>query len=429
MASVLRSSMWMDRATRFVVGFALTLGLSLPDSLQAQTPSAPPQTTAPTPLFSEPRFVTKAMARVEDFGDKKGEAPREGFYPELGGMITGSGWIAAGPGYRNYLFGGRAVVDGSAAISWHAYKFAQARLEFPELADNRLAVGSQVLWHDYTQVPYYGQGTSTRPTDLSDYRIEGTSVVGYATWRPKPALAMSASAGVMSRPAISASVGTFDSGHPDTTRLHAADPAAALRRQPGFVHAELSVTADTLDAPGYPTRGTMFRTAWSTYHDRPDAGLAFDRVEVEAAHFLPLFGRGVLAARAWAVFSHTAGGNVVPFYFMPGLGGHNTLRGYADYRFHDRHMAVVNVETRWALFTHVDLAGFVDAGNVAARIAGMNLNRTSVGVGLRLHNRTSTIARLDVGRSAEGWRLMFKTSDVLRSGRTIKRTAPLPFVP
>jgi len=77
----------------------------------------------------------------------------------------------------------------------------------------------------------------------------------------------------------------------------------------------------------------------------------------------------------------------------------------------------------------VDLAGFVDAGNVAARIADVNLNRTSVGVGLRLHNRTSTIARLDVGRSAEGWRLMFKTSDVLRSSRTIKRTAPLPFVP
>ncbi len=369
------------------------------------------------------------MARAEKIRADDDGTPRDGFYPELGGMITGAGWISAGPGYRHRLWSGRAVVDGSAAISWRAYKFAQARLEFPHLAGNRLTVGSKVLWHDYTQVRYYGVGPSSLESNVSDYRIENTTAVGYATWRPRPALAVSASAGVMGRPAVSASVGTFDRGHPDTLQLHASDPAAALPRQPGFVHAELAVTADTRDEPGYSTRGSMLRASWSTYHDRPDTALAFDRIEAEAAHFLPMFGRGVFAARAWTVFSHTAAGNAVPFYYMPGLGGHNTLRGYADYRFHDRHMAVVNVESRWALFTHVDFAAFFDAGGVAARIDDLNLDRTSLGVGLRLHTRTSTIARLDVGRSVEGWRVMFKLSDALRSSRASKRTAPLPFVP
>ena len=35
----------------------------------------------------------------------------------------------------------------------------------------------------------------------------------------------------------------------------------------------------------------------------------------------------------------------MPFYLLPGLGGHNTLRGYADYRFHDRHLLAGTIES------------------------------------------------------------------------------------
>jgi hypothetical protein len=407
---------------RAVLRLVIGLWLGFPALSSAQAVTSPP----PPPLFDEPALFAKAMARVEKAADG---GNREGLYPEFGGMITGAGWISIGPGYRRHLFGGRAQLDGSAAISWRAYKFAQARLEFPALAQDRLTIGSQLLWYDYTQVRYYGLGPSTLETDVSDFRIQATTVVGYASWRLRPSLAVSASVGAMTRPALSASVGTFDRGHPDTLQVHASEPAAALPQQPRFVYAALGVTVDTRDQPGYPTRGHALRAAWSTFHDRPGASLAFDRFEAEAAYFRPLLGRSLLAGRAWGVFSHTRDGHVVPFYFMPGLGGHNTLRGYADYRFHDRHMIVVNLETRWPLFRHVDLTGFFDAGNVAARVGDLNLDRTSVGVGLRLHTPKEALARLDLAHSAEGWRLMFKLSDPLRVGRGSKRTAPLPFVP
>jgi hypothetical protein len=406
---------------RGVAGLMITLGLGLPAVSSAQAPAA-----QPTPLFDDPALLTKAMTHVAKADD---DEPREGLYPEFGGMITGAGWISLGPGYRRQVLGGRVRLDGSAAISWRAYKFAQARVEFPVLIGNRLRVGSQLLWHDFTQVRYYGLGPSALATDVSDYRIQATSAVGYASWQLRRSLALSAHVGAMTRPALSASAGTFDRGHPDTLQLHAAGPAAALSAQPRFVYAGLEILSDTRDQPGYPVRGAALRAAWSTYHDRPNAALGFTRVEAEAAYFLPLFGRGVMATRAWGVFSHTRDGHVVPFYFLPALGGHNTLRGYADYRFHDRHMVVVNLETRWALFTAVDLAGFFDAGNVAARVGDLNLDRTSVGVGLRLHTRTTTIARLDMAHSREGWRLMFKLSDPLRIGRGNKRRAPHPFVP
>jgi hypothetical protein len=40
-------------------------------------------------------------------------------------MVTGAGWISAGPGYRRHFFDGHAFVDASTAISWRAYKMAQ----------------------------------------------------------------------------------------------------------------------------------------------------------------------------------------------------------------------------------------------------------------------------------------------------------------
>jgi hypothetical protein len=58
----------------------------------------------------------------------QGGEPKNGFYPELGNMITGSGWISAGPGYRDHLFDGQAVVNVSAAISWNVYARENVRL-------------------------------------------------------------------------------------------------------------------------------------------------------------------------------------------------------------------------------------------------------------------------------------------------------------
>jgi outer membrane protein assembly factor BamA len=131
----------------------------------------------------------------------------------------------------------------------------------------------------------------------------------------------------------------------------------------------------------------------------------------------------------WLVVSGTDAGKHVPFYLAPSLGGHNTVRGYADYRFHDRNVLVVNVESRVALLRHADAVVFADAGNVAARAADLNLDKTSYGAGLRLHARQSTFARFDVARGSEGWQFVFRLSDPLHLARVSRRTAAMPFVP
>ncbi len=125
---------------------------------QAARPAAP---TDPSPsqsgLLPEPSFIAKVINRAD--GElNQGGAPKDGFYPELGNMITGSGWISAGPGYRRHLFrnesGGRPRVCD--CVSWNLYKMAQARFELPHLAKNRLTLGSQVIYQDMLKVNYFG---------------------------------------------------------------------------------------------------------------------------------------------------------------------------------------------------------------------------------------------------------------------------------
>ena len=167
--------------------------------------------------------------------------------------------------------------------------------------------------------------------------------------------------------------------------------------------------------------------------DRDAGTYSFRRYEVEGSQFIPLVARRwVLALHGWEVFSDTSGSSIVPFYLMPSLGGQNTLRGFHDFRFHDDNMQVFNVESRLALFAHVDAAVFADAGKVRPHAGDLDFTdmRHTFGAGLRVHNATTTLVRLDIGHSADGWLVFFKISDPLkRTQPAFGRSSVLPFVP
>jgi outer membrane protein assembly factor BamA len=174
----------------------------------------------------------------------------------------------------------------------------------------------------------------------------------------------------------------------------------------------------------------VYRGAWTRFSDRDGGNFSFQRFEAEGAHFISTDdSRVTLAMHGWFVASDTAEGHEIPFYLMPSLGGSNTLRAFANYRFHDRHLALGNVELRLAMLAHLDTVMFLDAGNVAARMADLNFDKRSIGVGLRVHSGRSTFARFDVAHGPEGWRVTLSTNDPLHLSRLSRRTAPIPFVP
>jgi len=250
-----RSSVfWVARLAIFFValfssGQRLVFAQAAPVANPA--PQAPPATTtsqASAGLWNEPRFLSSAIELANQFGEQDSSQQKNGFYPELSNMLTGSGWLSLGPGYRRYF--GRddlTMFDTSAAMSWHLYKMGQARLERQQLAGGHLTVGGQVFWQDNTQVNFFGIGPDVTDNDRSQYRLQSTDYVGYATVTTKEWLSINGELGWLGRPKLMNPGGTFAPNVPSTLVAFPDVPAADLSTQPKFLHSEASIVADTRD--------------------------------------------------------------------------------------------------------------------------------------------------------------------------------------
>ena len=139
-------------------------------------------------------------------------------------MITGAGWVSAGPGYRQYFSDDQIILDASAALSWHLYKMGQARFELPTLANDHLIVGAQAMWQDATQVNYYGIGPDSLEENQSQYRLQTTDFVGYATVTPNYWLSISGEFGWLMQPKVMAPGGTLRRERPDDAQEFPNDP-------------------------------------------------------------------------------------------------------------------------------------------------------------------------------------------------------------
>jgi len=426
----------MDTARRFVLFLSAAL-VTLSAPLWAQE-SAPADAgyelprgwvTTPTPgLLNEPSLLSKlAMSTDTGFSSE----PRDGFYVDTGNMVTGEGWISAGPGYRRTLLEGLARVDMSAAVSWNYYTMAQASFELPRLAHDRISVGVNGRYQDALAVDYFGLGNDSQKGDQTAYRLKNVDVLAFGRVQANRWLAFEGRVGWIPRPDVLHAEGRVTV--PSTVDRFTEATAPGITTQPAFVHSDVSILADSRDYPGHPTDGGLYRATAAVYSDRNGGAYSFRRYEVEGAQYVPLGTRKwILGLHAWGVFSDTSNGATVPFYLMPTIGGKNTLRGFYSYRFHDNDMALANIESRWALLTHMDAAVFTDIGEVAHATSDLRFHdtRRSYGAGVRFHNATSTLLRIDAGHSTEGWRLYFVMSEPFKRATPASgRTSVVPFVP
>src|SRR5207253_9706765 len=159
------------------VTFVILIMLGSATSVLAQAPPPSTGATSATPeepgLLPEPGPIARAIAYADRKLIRDGE-PRDGFYPEFGNMITGSGWISIGPGYRHRVLNGRARIDASGAISWNLYRMAQVHFEFPHLANDHLLVGTQAIYQVLLRVNFFGIRNATSKSDRSRFRLKGT---------------------------------------------------------------------------------------------------------------------------------------------------------------------------------------------------------------------------------------------------------------
>src|SRR5262245_18612673 len=299
-----------------ISGAARSAAQDGPHQHSAASPDPRGTETMESGLGPEPHVIPNVMDWFDREMNQTG-GPKDGFFPELGNMITGAGWISAGPGYRHHLLHGRARATASAAVSWKFYKMAQGRFEFPSLALDHLSVGTQVIYQDLLQVNYFGLSNNSLKANRSGYRLDETDVFGYGTVHPNQWLSVNGRFGWIHQAELSTMTG-WSVSYPNTLQIFTDATAPGVTEQPAFLHGDVSVAADTRNYPGHPTSGGLYRATFAAYSDRDFGKFSFQRYDVEAAQFLPIVpDNWVIALRGWAVFSQTSSGNTVPFYLMP----------------------------------------------------------------------------------------------------------------
>ena len=290
----------------------------------------------PQGFIAEPGLVERAVIfndRRLGSGDLSG-----GWRFGVADLIPGAGSISGQAAYRRWGSNDRYVVEASAGLSMRRYKAVAGRFEVPQLAQGRMAIGTEFRWQDYTQIGYFGQGPDALETNASQYRLRSSNLVGYVTLRPTRWMDIDAGVGVL-RPTFLRVAGPFKRDRPETSAMFGGDPVFSLAEQPTFVTSRISLTADTRDFPGHPLRGGVIHVAATRYSDRDDGDASFRSYQADVARFIPVAG-GVSCSRYTDDSSAPARRRDSSFRSIcsRAWAASNSLRSYADYRFHDRNL-------------------------------------------------------------------------------------------
>ena len=338
--------------------------------------------------------------------------PPEGFYPALGSITIGSGF-GYGAGYRLRPARGRVLLDTSGKVTHRGYKTAQARVAVQPMAGRPVELSTGTVWYDFTQEDYFGLGRATSLADRVSYRLEGLD--SYAQLQARKA------GWLVVRGRIGLHRMTIDSGtdarFPSVEETFTEASAPGLHDALTLAYAESSVGVDTRDQVGNTRGGGLYNVSIGMFRDRRAEAFDFNRIDVKAMHVIPIFDkkRGI-ALHAMASRIDPVGDGRVPFYLMTTVGGSDSIRGFREFRFRDAAAINLNAEYRWEAFSGLDLALFVDAGDVGPTwrsLVGKDL-KTSWGGGFRFNTNRRVFLRVDIASSREDTRIWVRMGPVFR---------------
>jgi hypothetical protein len=368
-------------------------------------------------LASAQAASTTVPASVEATGQRPSQAPtgdplqdtidrvqrwldpdRDGFYPWAGSVMPG-GWLTLGGGYRASL--GRGVrMDAYGGWSLRNYKLVDATIAVPLSSDNRLRLDLRSRLVDAPRVQFFGLGNDTVREDFATFDFEPKSVAAQLHFAPVEGLELGAGLGLLH---VGSGPG---SARPSIETVFPPGQVPGLGQASSFVTLGAHVQADTRDSLEFTRSGGWYRASWQRYADRRDEGFSHQQIDVEVRRFVPVGGpQHAVAIRGVYSATPSATDNAPPHYLLPLLGDGENLRGFANQRFADRHLLLLQSEYRYRLTEQLHAAGFVDLGRVGARIGDLSPGgfHPGFGVGLRAQFADAFGVRADVARSAEQW--------------------------
>ena len=341
----------------------------------------------------KPDRLEAAMMVIE--GRALAALGREGLYPKLGSLTTGSGF-AFGAGFRNSpVFRHHGTLDVWAAGSLKKYWAIEARAIFPELANGYVFAEGWATRREYPQEDFFGIGPDARRADQVNFGLRRTIVGARGGVRPVRPLRVGGSVQYI-QPALGRG---GDSRVPSIEALFNDATAPGLAVQPDYLLTSGFAELDYRQ-PLNARKGGWYRVEFSRYDDRTLDAYAFNRVEVDLRQYVPFLAeRRVIAGRALVSTADVKAGQTMPFYLMPYLGGSDTLRGFREYRFRGPHALLLQAEYRYEIWSGLDGAFFYDAGKVADRRRDLNFTNLEkdYGFGFRFNTDNGVVVRVDAG--------------------------------
>ena len=300
-------------------------------------------------------------------------------------------------------------------------------LKFPVAAVGELQFGAG--FRDRANARYFGIGPETHFFDLSYYRQKmwwvGTTYSHLLTAK------LYASGGVIfSGVSAGEPGGDFE---PSITERFGDDlPFGFGSRSEGFT-AGLGLTHEDAPPDGRPTRGGLRRAIVTYFHGTSQDDTRYWQYRAELQQFIPLwFAYHTLALRGYLTWMDPVGDREIPFQRLMFNDDPDLLRGFNDFRWRDRGLAVLSAEYRWPLWAYqyphgsgMDLYFLADMGQVFGEVNQITADNLtfSYGIGIRLLSSRGFILRMEWSHSSEGsvWRLrsdqVFQFHTGLFSGR------------
>ena len=287
------------------------------------------------------------------------------------------------------------------AYSTRGYVRAGGGLNARNLGGAPVDIGVSGQYYEFPQEDFFGLGPDSQESARTNYLLDALEAGVSAEWRPS-LLEFSAAAGYFG-PRLGR--GT-DNRYPSTEEVFNAAAAPGLGTETDFLTYAASAAFDWRDNPSFPHSGGRYGVSATRYDDRDLGEFDFHRIDVTLQQFVPLPDRyRRIALRAEGSFTNADSGQVVPFYLQPTLGGAKNLRGFREFRYRDENSVILGAEYQWDAWWAMDAALFVDAGTVARTREQLSIGNmeASYGFGLRFHNNSALVGRLDFTFSREGF--------------------------
>jgi hypothetical protein len=323
----------------------------------------------------------------------------DGVYPWFGSVYDGTG-MAFGVGYIQRLQKA-ALVSLQSGLSVNSSMMLRAQVAAPELWRGKLRLDGTAQWVDARNVSFYGFGPDSDVDARSRYNYSPFDIGGTVTARPQRLVFMTAGY----------TYHNLDS--------HLQSGPLTPEDMPGvgedlLLHSRrVTIGVDWRSSPAYSTRGGLYRASFGRTTEGVGRPYSFTAREAEIVQLVPLVREQyVLAIRGLISETTPDAGHDVPIMFAPFLGSGSTLRGYKNRRFTDYSRALVSAEYRWRPSRYLDMALFVDSGQVAREARELKTSRfnTVWGIGARFHGPTFNALRIEVSRGREGFHWTFSGS-------------------